>query len=140
MVSGSSDNTLRIWNIYSGNCEVTLSCPFGSSSCLMISSDGRLVSAGGKCTTIWNIEPGLYEQTFKGRRMAINCLSKIGDDRVIYSGGDPTINVWKVGSVEVQQTLHSSTKGVYCLITLADGRIVSGSRDGTIIVWCRLKL
>lgn len=48
IVTGSSDKTIRMWDIQRGSCFRILSGHTGSISCLMISSDGRMLASGGK--------------------------------------------------------------------------------------------
>ena len=54
VVSGSADNTLKVWNITTGVCELTLTGHIDDVHCLAQLSDGRVVSGSDDSTLkVW---------------------------------------------------------------------------------------
>ena len=71
VVSGSYDNTLRIWDTISGSCLMTLEGHIAGIFCVTQLTDGRLVSGSGDNTIrIWNIM-SLSQQKWIRRRLLV---------------------------------------------------------------------
>jgi hypothetical protein len=67
LASGSSDNTVKIWNIVTGVCEMTLTGHGDQVYSVFQLSDGRLASGSAdKTIKIWNIHSGICELTLSG--------------------------------------------------------------------------
>jgi WD40 repeat protein len=74
LLSGSSDNTIRMWSIESGECVKVLSGHTDDVFCLKLintnntptSSDRHLVSGSfDGCLRVWNLHTGLCIRTIK---------------------------------------------------------------------------
>src|ERR1051326_7849700 len=57
LVSGSTDNSLKVWDLASGNVLRTLYGHTGAVLTAAISRDGRLIASGGQDATVrvWNV-------------------------------------------------------------------------------------
>jgi WD40 repeat protein len=56
VISGSFDNTLRLWDIESGACVKTLAGHTNSVYCVVQLADGRVLSGSGdKTLRLWDI-------------------------------------------------------------------------------------
>src|SRR3990172_8527075 len=80
IVSGSCDDTLKVWNTESGLCERTLQGHTNSVMCVSVfkGSDGtnRIVSGSyDKTLKVWNAESGLCERTLQGHTKSVICVS-----------------------------------------------------------------
>jgi WD40 repeat protein len=97
IVSGSYDNTIKVWNSTTGACELTL---FGHSSyvyCLAVLPDGRLVSGSWDTTLkIWNMTTGECEQTLSGHNSFVCWVVYLPDSKRIVSGDHKkSVRVWQ---------------------------------------------
>jgi hypothetical protein len=136
VVSGSRDQTLKVWNVNTGYCERTL---YGHSECVRCVvqlADGRVVSGSGDNTLkVWNVNTGVCERTLEGHSEWVECLIQLADGRVVSGDGDCKLKVWNVNTGVCERTLEGHSEWVYCLVLLADGRVMSGSDDHTLKVW-----
>jgi len=93
LVTGSLDNTIRVWDVDTGKATQTL---FGHIEGVW-AVDGdklRLVSGSHDRTIkVWVREEGRCMATLVGHRGAVTCLA-LGDDRIISGSDDGDIRVW----------------------------------------------
>ncbi|KAJ1309824.1 hypothetical protein OPQ81_006589 [Rhizoctonia solani] len=93
LISGSLDNTIRIWDVESGKARKTL---FGHiEGVWSVQSDKlRVVSASHDRTIkVWNHGDGTCVATLVGHRGAVTCLA-LGDDKIVSGSDDGDIRVW----------------------------------------------
>ena len=136
VVSGSWDNTLRVWNAATGECERTLEGHTGVVRSLVALADGRVVSGSvDKTLRVWNAATGECERTLEGHTDEVTSLVALADGRVVSGSWDKTLRVWNAATGECERTLEGHTGVVRSLMALADGRVVSGSDDKTLRVW-----
>ncbi|NES22029.1 MAG: hypothetical protein F6K41_24680 [Symploca sp. SIO3E6] len=139
IVSTGLDNTIRIWDLPTGQ---ELRVLWGNSSLfysLALSPDGQIIVSGSWDNTIrvWDFETGQELYHLKGHTGEVDSLVISPDSQTIISGSrDNTIRVWNLPTGQELRSLQGHTGEVYCLAISPDGRtIVSGSRDNTIRVW-----
>ncbi|KAF8610191.1 WD40 repeat-like protein [Ceratobasidium sp. AG-I] len=93
LISGSLDNTIRIWDVESGKARKTL---FGHiEGVWSVQSDKlRVVSASHDRTIkVWNHGDGGCVATLVGHRGAVTCLA-LGDDKIVSGSDDGDIRLW----------------------------------------------
>ncbi|NEP58377.1 MAG: hypothetical protein F6K31_15385 [Symploca sp. SIO2G7] len=139
IVSTGLDNTIRIWDLLTGQ---ELRVLWGNSSLfysLALSPDGQIIVSGSWDNTIrvWDFETGQELYHLKGHTGEVDSLVISPDSQTIISGSrDNTIKVWNLPTGQELLNLKGHTGEVYCLAISPDGQtIVSGSRDNTIRVW-----
>ncbi|GHU81564.1 hypothetical protein FACS189468_4470 [Spirochaetia bacterium] len=139
IVSGSGDNTIRVWDAENGRVLRTLSGHTGLVNSVAFSPDGRRIvsGSGDKTIRVWDAETGRVLPTLSGYIGAVNSVAFSPDGRRIVSGSeDKTIRVWDAENGRVLRTLSGHTGAVASVAFSPDGRrIVSGSEDKTIKVW-----
>jgi WD40 repeat protein len=129
-VSGSDDNTIKIWNT-EGECIKTLE---GHSECVnSVAIDGDRIVSGSDDNTIkiWNTE-GECIKTLEGHSEYVNSVA-IDGDRIVSGSDDHTIKIWNTEG-ECIKTLEGHSDWVNSVAIDGD-RIVSGSDDKTIKIW-----
>ncbi|TDL18727.1 WD40 repeat-like protein, partial [Rickenella mellea] len=140
IVSGSEDNTIRVWDVETGVSQQFQGHTKGVTS-VAFSNDGKRVVSGSSDETIrvWDAETGI-SQPFRGHTHEVTYVTFSQDDKHILSGShDKTIRLWdtETGDV-VLGPFKGHTGSVTSVAILLDGEcacIVSSSDDGTIRVW-----
>ncbi|PWN50741.1 hypothetical protein IE53DRAFT_386934 [Violaceomyces palustris] len=93
LITGSLDNTLKIWDVRTGRCLKTF---FGHvEGVWSLDVDKlRLVSASHDRTIkIWDKDTGLCKNTLVGHKGPVTCVS-LGDDKIISGSDDGDVRVW----------------------------------------------
>ena len=98
LASGSSDNTIKLWNVETGEEIRTLSHTSYVYS-VSFSADGKTLASGSHDKTIklWNLETGDEIRTLSGHQGSVNSVSFSSDGKTLASGSDDeTIKLWDV--------------------------------------------
>ncbi|RPD65766.1 WD40 repeat-like protein [Lentinus tigrinus ALCF2SS1-7] len=93
LISGSLDNTIKVWDIDTGKVQRTL---FGHiEGVWAVASDKlRLVSGSHDRTIkVWSREEGSCTATLVGHRGAVTCLA-LGEDKIVSGSDDGDVRVW----------------------------------------------
>ncbi|KAG8881225.1 hypothetical protein FRB98_004456 [Tulasnella sp. 332] len=107
LVSGSLDNTIRVWDVESGKRIKTL---FGHIEGVwaVACNNLRLVTGShDKTIKIWNREGGKCTATLVGHRGAVTCLA-VGDDKIVSGSDDGDVRIWNFGAPSGQIIDHPS--------------------------------
>ncbi|KIY45918.1 WD40 repeat-like protein [Fistulina hepatica ATCC 64428] len=93
LLSGSLDNTVRMWDIDTGKLLCT---SFGHlSGVWAVANDARRIVSGSDDRTVkvWSREDGHCEHTLVGHEAAVSCVA-IGEDKIVSGSDDAEIRVW----------------------------------------------
>jgi WD40 repeat protein len=139
LASGSSDATVKLWDVASGTLWRTLTGHDSNVLSVAFSPDGRLLASGSldKTVKLWDVFSGTPKETLTGHHEIINCVTFSPDGKVLASGsGDKTIKLWDVTTGTLKQTLTGHALGVESVAFSPDGKLLaSGSWDMTIKLW-----
>jgi|GEM_PF-2286844 len=139
IVTGSSDNTARIWNAESGRELQLLRGHRDEVNSAAFSPDGRRIVTGSSDNTarIWDAESGRELQLLRGHRDEVNSTAFSPDGRRIVTGSeDNTARIWDAESGRELRTLQGHRDDVNSVAFSPDGRrIVTGSSDRTVRIW-----
>ncbi|MBV7336044.1 hypothetical protein KFU94_48985 [Chloroflexi bacterium TSY] len=139
LASGSDDNTIKLWDVESGETLQTLTGHSSSVRSVAWSPDGRSLASGSDDSSIkvWDVENGKTLQTLTGHSGWVRSVVWSPDGRSLASGSDDSsIKVWDVERGETLQTLTGHSSSVRSVAWSPDGRsLASGSSDNTIKVW-----
>ena len=138
ITSGSDDQSIKIWNLNTGQALRTLKGHSSWVYSVAISPDGQSLVSGSKDQTIkvWNLNTGEELRTFKAHTGYVNSVAISRDAQKIASGSyDKTIKVWNLKTGQVS-TLTGHSREVLSVAISPDGqKLASGSADRTIKVW-----
>jgi WD40 repeat protein len=103
VVSASLDNTLKLWNWYSGEHVATLADHLGWVNDCAFSADGRHIVSASNDTTlrVWDVQTSQSIATLCGHSKGVNaCAYSLDGSRIISVSDDETIRVWDGSSGE----------------------------------------
>jgi len=99
IVSGSYDNTIKVWDLATGQLKATLTGHSSEIESVAISTDNStIVSASGdKTVKVWDLKTGELKATLTNHKDWIWSVAVSSDNTAIVSGTtDNIINLWKV--------------------------------------------
>lgn len=138
-VSASGDNTIRLWDLSTGQMLQTFTGHETFVNAIALSPDERTLysSSADGAIFAWAVNTGEQRGTFAGHDSPVNALARNPDGRLLVSGGsDGTIKVWETATQDLVSTFTGHQGAVNTLIVTDDGqRIITGSADRTIRVW-----
>ena len=138
IVSGSHDNTVKIWDIESGECIKTLTGHKHLTYSVAFSPDGKMVASGSfdKTVKLWNAETGEEIRTLQGHQGQIRVVAFSPDGTVLASGAeDGTAKIWEVSTGKRLQNIEvHKPSWVHGLAFSPDGRYFASS-DYHIRIW-----
>lgn len=103
LVTGSFDNSLRIWKIRDGSSKL-LSIDDGTHASVRFSPNGRYVAAANsdRCLRIWDVRSGHLIRKWRGHTSNVQCLAFSPDGERLVSGGwDNIVKWWDVGPLRL---------------------------------------
>ncbi|KAF5838694.1 WD40-repeat-containing domain protein [Dunaliella salina] len=139
LFSGSTDHTIKMWDVPSGKCLATLTGHTGMVLSVAVSPDGRTLASGSEDASIkfWDVETLRSRATLTGHSSRVNAVVITPDGKKCLSASrDRLIKVWDLGNAALKSSLVGHTDSIPCLAVSADGRwVLSGSWDKTVRQW-----
>ncbi len=145
VISGSTDGTLKVWDIHSrtllssfGASLKTLRGHMGSVYCVAVLPNGNAISGSEDETLkVWDVSSGACLRTFqRAHRHFISCVAVLPNGNVISSSWDNKVRVWDINSgVCLQVFGEPHYDSIRCVAILPNGNVITGSGDDTLKVW-----
>jgi uncharacterized protein YjiK len=136
IVSGSGDNTARLWDATTGASLQILKGHIQDITSVAFSADGKQVVSGSRDKTarLWGAATGLLKQIFEGHTQDIWSVAFSPDSKQLVSGShDNTVRIWDTAKGALLRTLEGYICWVRSVAFSPDGKqVVSASRDKTI--------
>ncbi|XP_061921790.1 F-box/WD repeat-containing protein 7-like isoform X2 [Entelurus aequoreus] len=133
IISGSDDNTLKVWSAVTGKCLRTLTGHTGGVWCSQMAGATVISGSTDRTLRVWNAESGDCVHTLYGHTSTVRCMHLHGN-RVVSGSRDTTLRVWDVTTGRCEHVLTGHVAAVRCV--QYDGRrVVSGGYDYMVKVW-----
>ena len=139
IVTGSSDNNVRIWYIQSKTLESKLIGHTAAVNLIAITSDNKYIVSGSRDKTIriWSFRYKRQEAVLQGHTAYTSSFIITSHDNYIVSGSmDNEIRIWSLYGRSQEADFPGHSGSVKSIAVTSDNKyIVSGSRDKTVRIW-----
>ncbi len=138
LASGSSDQTIKLWDVATGTELRSLRGHTYNVESIAFSRDGKLLVSlgGGNDIRVWNVLEGSLRQTLKPSDY-VNSIAISPDGQTI-AGGDNRgrIKLWNISDSREPRTFQTQAPRINSVAFSADGRfLVAGGDESTISLW-----
>ena len=141
-LSASWDNTIRLWNLTTGESEKTLIGHSKDVLSVCFSPDNRLIMSCGRDRSIklWNtLGECQYTLDKQGHNDWVSCVRFVPSSetpRIVSCGYDKIVKVWSLNNMSVEYNLVGHTQLVNKVAVSPDGSIcASAGKDGKVFIW-----
>ena len=138
-LSGSFDDTLRLWDLATGETLRTFEGHLGPVTAVAVLADGRRAVSGSddKTLRLWDLATGATLCILQGHTSGITAVAVVADGSRAISGSiDKTLRWWDLAAGASLRALEGHAGPVTAVALLADGRrALSGSGDKTLRLW-----
>ena len=139
ILSGSYDNTAKVWDAKTGEEVHTLSGHSGNVGGVAFSPDGGRIATSSADGTIklWNTKTGRETLTLRGHVDNVNGVVFSPDGRRLFSSSsDGTVRIWNASARQETRTLAQHAAELTTIAFSSDGKwIATGSKDDSIVLW-----
>ena len=136
LASGSSDKTIRLWDIKTGIETARLEGHTDRVTAICLLSDWRLASCSwDKTIRLWDVTTKSEEARLQGHADWVTALCLLLGGRVASGSSDKTIRIWDISKTAEVACLEGHTDWVTALCHLPGQRLASGSKDTAIRLW-----
>ncbi|MFE2286343.1 trypsin-like peptidase domain-containing protein [Streptomyces sp. NPDC059443] len=139
LATGSSDKTVRLWDVAAGKTRSILKGHTDSVMAVASSPDGQTFATGSLDGTarLWDAATGKLRKVLPRWTDHVYSVAFSPDGRTLAVGGaDTKVRLWDVGAGKVRDTLVGHTDVVASIAFSQDGRtLATGSWDGTARLW-----
>jgi WD40 repeat protein len=139
VLSGSADNTVKLWDAASGSLLRTFQGHSNEVASVAFSPDGRQVLSGSadKTLKLWDAASGALLRTFAAHSFAVASVAFSPNGRQVLAGSrDKTLKLWDAASGALLRTFQGHSNSVLSVAFSPDGRqLLSGSYDKTLKLW-----
>lgn len=137
--SSSLDDTIKIWNLNTGEALFTLTGHSKAVNAIAISPDGKTLISGSDDYTIkvWSLPTRSLLGTLIGHTRDVNAVAISPDGKIFATGGeDRTIRLWSGSTGTLLKTLSGVAGMIKAIAISRDGRLLaSGGLDNKIRLW-----
>ena len=132
VVSGSKDATIKVWDVYSGNCLNTMEAHSDQIWCIALFKDVIVSGSHDTMLKFWDIRSGNCVKSLKGDTYWVTSVDFSGCGRFVVSGNQgETIKLWTrekfIQNIPVRSKVWS--------VKFMGNLIVSAHEDKMVRVW-----
>ncbi len=138
LVSGGSDDMVKLWDVATGTELRTLVGHKDKVTSVAFSPDGKTVISGSldHVIRLWNVESGNSLQQLSGHAAGVNSVAYSPDGRTVLSASDDkTIKLWDALSGRLLKTLSGQGYVKTAVFSPDSKKIISGGSDHAVKLW-----
>lgn len=137
--TGSNDRTIKIWDLASGECKLTLVGHINAVRGVVVSDRHSYMFSCSEDKSIkcWDLEYNKVIRNYHGHLSGVYCMSLHPTLDVLVSGGrDTAARVWDIRTKTAVRVLEGHTSTVFTVDTQAsEPQVITGSADATVRLW-----
>ena len=136
VVSGSTDSTVRLWDLRRKTCRSTFKGHQGALTCVRFSPDGSQVASGSDDgrIKIWDLTAGKLLQEFQHK--GVQSIEYHPNDFLMCSvGKDRCIKMWDVDRMELVETSTKQSSNASCVRFDREGKGLLTTSGSTLRSW-----
>ena len=138
LASGSSDKTVRLWDVANGKELKKLEGHTDGVNSVALSADGKVLASGGKdkLVILWDVSTGKPAHALKGHTGEVSSVALSADGKLLASGSaDKTVKLWDTASGKEVATINAPAEVISVALT-PDGKVLAaGGRQKSAKVW-----
>ncbi|MGB7891998.1 MAG: WD40 repeat domain-containing protein, partial [Microcoleus sp.] len=134
-ISGSWDNTIKVWDLTTGKEEFTFKGHSNSVNAVAVTPDGKRAISGSRDKTlkVWDLTTRKEEFTLKGHSDSVKAVAVTADGKRAISGSDDnTLKVWDLSNGNIIASFTGESPIASCAIAPDGVTIVAGDRSGQV--------
>jgi len=137
--TGSADNTIKVWDLASGELRVTLTGHVSQVRGLAISSrHPYLFSVGDDAKVLcWDLEANKQVRNYYGHHNSVHAVALHPTLDILFSGGrDKDLRVWDMRTKAKIFEISGHRDAITSIVSQsADPQVITGSNDSTVRLW-----
>ncbi|KAI9481540.1 MAG: WD40-repeat-containing domain protein [Benjaminiella poitrasii] len=138
LVSGSRDQTMRVWDAATGGCLRTITDVHdGSILCMSVNKERTMLLTGSSDASciVWSLPDLVPQKRLRGHGHSVLDVCFVGDHHIVSSSRDHSLRVWRKDTgIEVRQLL-GHLASVNSIEPVGHNRLVSVSGDASLKLW-----
>jgi WD40 repeat protein len=135
LVSGSSDNTMHIWEISTGETLKTINVGFSVFSVKSLSNDLIACGLDGGNIKIYEFSTENLTNTLIGHSGDVRSIELLNEQFMASGSSDTKVIIWDLTSYSIKYNLSQHQSGVMCVKRLSSNLMASSDYSGLIIIW-----
>ena len=137
MLSGSRDNTLRLWDVGSGRCLRTFDGHTNDVTSVVFSPDGRQALSGGmEALRLWEVASGKCLRRFAGHTEWVLSVAFSPNGRQALSGGEEgTLRLWETASGKCLHILPGNGQSIRSVAWSVDPTVLLAASGHSVQLW-----
>lgn len=135
ILSGGYDNLVKMYDVRSGNCVMTMNHGSPLESLMFLPTGGIFVSSGVTDIKVWDAVAGRQLLSMSQHTKAVTCLQVTADGRHLISGSlDRHVKFYNTTNYQMVHNIDYTSPILSLGVSRDDGTLVVGQVDGTLVI------
>lgn len=137
LASASNDNTIKLWEVQTGQLKRTFIGHTDHVQTVSFSPDGRTLASGSNdhSVKLWDVRTGQVRQTLSGHKNIVYSVVFSPDGKTLASGAGDNTKLWEIATGALVQTFVGDAR-IFSVAFSPDGQLLAGACDDkSIKVW-----